>query len=62
MSRPMRPLSSATSLYVCTVAGCRKINGAKMIQLREPRREKKIYMKRESTKNWKQVATQATNS
>lgn len=42
MSRPMRPLSSATSLYVCTVAGCRKINGAKMIQLREPRREKKF--------------------
>lgn len=39
---PHAPSTPPSSLYVCTVAGCRKINGAKMIQLREPRREKKF--------------------
>lgn len=61
MSRPMRYLLPCLR-YICSRVGCRKINGAKMIQLREPRRQKKMETQRKSTKNWKQVATQATNS
>lgn len=40
MSRPMRYLLPCLR-YICSRVGCRKINGAKMIQLREPRRQKK---------------------